>query len=181
MLPRFVHPISARFVHFKGNIHPHSSRVCKPSTCWTLHSYSSLILISLQSDYLAWAARKVQLELEEQGGEIGFGEEVIAVEAVVDNGGLEHDVKLLKVTSRNLKTGENVERMTRNLVLSTGGSPRVPQALTHDDIVATGRVIHTSEFLDKMRPMLAKLSSPLPHDRPLRVAVLGSGQVSCLS
>jgi hypothetical protein len=120
----------------------------------------------------------VQAELEQKGGEIGFGEEVVAVEAVLGENGLESDVKLLKVTSRNLKTGDNVARFTRNLVLSTGGSPRVPQALTHDDIVATGRVIHTSEFLDKIRPILSKLASPLPVDRPLKVAVFGSGQVS---
>ena len=131
----------------------------------------------MQSDYLAWAARKVEAELHEKGGEIGFGEEVVAVEAVLEDEGPDSDVKLLKVTSRNLKTGDNVERLTRNLVLSTGGSPRLPEALTHDDIVATGRVIHTSEFLVKMRPLLAKLSTPLPSDRPLRVAVLGSGQV----
>ena len=125
---------------------------------------------------MAWAARKVEGDLDKQGSRIAFGEEVVSVEAVGGEEGA--DIKLLKVTSRNLSTGDRIGRFTRNIVLSTGGSPRIPQHLTTPDIEASGRVIHSSAFLDRISPTLQSLTSPLPADRPLRVAVLGSGQVS---
>jgi L-ornithine N5-monooxygenase len=119
----------------------------------------------------------VQAEfLATQGGQIAFGEEVVAVEAVVGSEG--PDVRILKVFSRDVKTEAITERMTRNLVLSTGGSPRLPQHLSTAEIEASGRVIHSSAFLDSIHSALDSLVAPLPVSRPLRVAVLGAGQVS---
>ncbi|ORY82932.1 L-lysine 6-monooxygenase [Leucosporidium creatinivorum] len=126
------------------------------------------------SDYLAWAARKVEGDLATQGGQVAFGEEVVAVEAVVGNES--SDVRILKVTSRDVKTGATTERFTRNIVLSTGGSPRLPHHLSTPDIEASGRVIHSSAFLDRIHPALDSLTAPLPASRALRVAVLGAGQ-----
>lgn len=130
------------------------------------------------TDYLEWAARKVQGELEGQEGETAYGEEVLSVDGVLEEGG--SDVQLLKVTSRDVKTGSLRHRLARNLVLSTGGSPRIPRCLSTPEIQATCRVVHTSAFLDRISSLLSTVVSPLPSSRPLRLAVIGSGQVLSL-
>ncbi|SGY84514.1 BQ5605_C009g05701 [Microbotryum silenes-dioicae] len=125
------------------------------------------------TDYLAWAARKVEAELESQNGEFGYGEEVVGVEGVMETGA---DVKLVKVTSRSVATGELKQRLVRNLVLSTGGYARLPKALNAPGIRATGRVIHSSVFLDRVQGMIDSCLSSLPASRPLKLASFGSGQ-----
>ncbi|SCV74632.1 BQ2448_7661 [Microbotryum intermedium] len=125
------------------------------------------------ADYLAWAARKVEAELERQKGEFGYGEEVVSVEGVLEVGA---DVKLVKVTSRIVATGELKQRLARNLVLSTGGHARLPKALDAPEIRATGRVIHSSVFLDRVQGMIDSCLSSLPASRPLKFASFGSGQ-----
>ncbi|KAK4046793.1 hypothetical protein OIO90_006435, partial [Microbotryomycetes sp. JL221] len=126
------------------------------------------------SDYLAWAARKVEQDLRTRGGEIGYGEEVISVEAIVDSPSTQ--VRLLQVTSKLLATGEIKRRMARNIVLSTGGAPRIPSQLKTHDITSSGKVIHSSAFLEAVPPLFEKLCAELPAERPLRVAIIGSGQ-----
>ncbi|KAK4046044.1 hypothetical protein OIV83_006415 [Microbotryomycetes sp. JL201] len=126
------------------------------------------------SDYLAWAARKVEQDLLSQGGEIGYGEQVLAVEGVFN--GANADVRLLKVTSRFLATGEIRERFTRNIVMSTGGAPRIPSQLKTADLARTGRIVHTSAFLEAVPRLFGALCHQLPSERPFRVAVIGAGQ-----
>ncbi|KAM0789864.1 hypothetical protein ACM66B_006710 [Microbotryomycetes sp. NB124-2] len=126
------------------------------------------------SDYLAWAARKVEQDLHSQGGELGYGEQVVSVEGVVD--GANSDIRLLRVRSRVLATGQIRERLTRNIVMSTGGSPRIPSQFKTAELADSGRIVHTSAFLDAIPPLFDSLCHRLPAERPLRVAVIGSGQ-----
>ena len=131
------------------------------------------------SDYLQWCAEKAEGEIRAAGGTLGFGEEVVAVEAVrPDSNTPEEDYELLKVTSRKVENGEIVVRFARNLVVSAGGSPKIPPQLQAPDIFASERVLHTSTFLDKIESTLASvLPSPnSPPARPLRLAVIGGGQ-----
>ena len=131
------------------------------------------------SDYLQWCAEKAEGEIRAAGGTLGFGEEVVAVEAVrPDSNTPKEDYKLLKVTSRKVENGEIVVRFARNLVVSAGGSPKIPPQLQAPDIFASERVLHTSTFLDKIESTLASvLPSPnSPPARPLRLAVIGGGQ-----
>lgn len=127
---------------------------------------------------MKWAARKVQLELEAAGGSFGFGERVEKVDAVVikDSG----DVKILRVTSRQLKTGKEVIRFTKNIILSTGGSPKIPEQFTGAGIEETGRLVHTSAFLYKIPTILSEIvQSRIEHpSRQIRIAVVGGGQSS---
>ncbi|GAA6020687.1 hypothetical protein JCM11491_000514 [Sporobolomyces phaffii] len=131
------------------------------------------------SDYLQWCAEKAEREIREAGGTLGFGEEVVAVEAVQpEEGETERGYTLLKVTSRIVETGVLVSRFTRNLVVSAGGSAKIPSPLKTPEIYATQRVLHTSAFLDKIDATLASvLPSPASSlSRPLRFAVVGGGQ-----
>ncbi|GAA5830393.1 hypothetical protein JCM3766R1_002702 [Sporobolomyces carnicolor] len=131
------------------------------------------------SDYLQWCAEKAEKEIRSAGGTLGFGEEVVAVEAVRPNEGAEEqDYKLLKVTSRNVESGEIIARYTRNLVVSAGGSAKFPPPLRTPELVSCPRIFHTSTFLDKIDTVLAS-TLPTPNSslsRPLRFAVVGGGQ-----
>ncbi|GAA5917308.1 hypothetical protein JCM5296_002925 [Sporobolomyces johnsonii] len=129
------------------------------------------------ADYLQWCAQKVEGEINARGGTIGYGEEVVAVEALLPD---EDEVKLLKVTSRRVETGEIVHRFTRNLVVSAGGSPKFPPPLRTPDLLASKRVLHTSSFLEQIESVLSSSllapSSTTFSSRPIRLAVIGGGQ-----
>lgn len=131
------------------------------------------------SDYLQWCAEKAEREIREAGGTLGFGEEVVAVEAVrPGQEGEGASYKVLKVTSRNLETGDLISRFTRNLVVSAGGSPKIPPPLQTPELYSSQRILHTSTFLDKIETTLASVL-PTPNSsssRPLRFAVIGGGQ-----
>ncbi|GAA5962679.1 hypothetical protein JCM3765_006164 [Sporobolomyces pararoseus] len=131
------------------------------------------------SDYLQWCAEKAEREIREAGGTLGFGEEVVAVEAVLPGQDVEQqDYKILKVTSRNLESGDIVSRFTRNLVVSAGGSPKIPPPLQTPELYSSQRILHTSTFLDKIESTLASVL-PTPNSsssRQLRFAVVGGGQ-----
>ncbi|GAA6062279.1 hypothetical protein JCM10212_000939 [Sporobolomyces blumeae] len=128
------------------------------------------------SDYLQWCAEKAGREIEQAGGSLGFGEDVVAVEAL--RPGVEDGYKLLKVTSRVIATGELKHRLTRNLVVSAGGSAKIPSQLQLPDIRSSNRVLHTSVFLDNIDSSLSSaLSASRPdRTRPIRLAVIGGGQ-----
>ncbi|GEM11242.1 L-ornithine N5-oxygenase [Rhodotorula toruloides] len=129
------------------------------------------------ADYLQWCAEKVTAELRAQGGEVSFGEEVVGVDALRPD---EHDqgadVRVLRVTSRVLETGELVHRYTRNLVVSAGGSPKVPSQLAAPELVQTGRVLHTASFLEHIHRVLPEVVERANEERPIRLAVVGAGQ-----
>jgi lysine N6-hydroxylase/L-ornithine N5-oxygenase len=104
------------------------------------------------NDYLAWSAAHFKHQCI-------YGEEV--VEVLPETVG--HDVRLLCVRSRDRQGGMQA-RLTRNLVISVGGAPKIPacfQALKNDP-----RVFHTQRYLaDVERQSDAR-----------RIAVIGAGQ-----
>ncbi|KAF9246319.1 L-lysine 6-monooxygenase (NADPH-requiring)-domain-containing protein [Melanogaster broomeanus] len=114
------------------------------------------------SDYLSWAAQYVQ----DNGVKVAYGEQVIALD--------ERDTYTIQVHTRVLSTGEHVVRLAKNLIISPGGSPRIPRPLATTS--TQGRVIHSSTYLNSVDPLLDSLQSSDPRDRPLRFAVIGSGQ-----
>lgn len=104
------------------------------------------------NDYLAWAAG----HFDEC---CSYGEEVVDVLPEIDG----DRVDLLRLRSRD-RVGRIRERLTRHLVVSVGGSPRVPEAFTA--LMEDSRIIHSSAYLQDGAAL----------DRARRVAVIGGGQ-----
>lgn len=104
------------------------------------------------NDYLGWAAAQFS-------DRVHYGEEVIGVEPVLDGG----DVTRVKVISR-LADGRTRARITRNLVVSIGGEPVVPEAFR--PLKGDARVMHSSSYLERIQAC----------GEPKRLAVVGSGQ-----
>jgi L-ornithine N5-oxygenase len=135
---------------------------------------------------MKWCARKVEKEMSKTmaGSVFGYGERVIRVEAVLDISSEVAGVKLLKVVSRSSNDGTERIRFARNLIISTGGSAKIPASLQFTEGSVTGskglgRVIHTSRFLESIEPALKEItlvSRITALDRPLRIAVIGAGQ-----
>ncbi|CDO68275.1 hypothetical protein BN946_scf184799.g2 [Trametes cinnabarina] len=113
------------------------------------------------ADYLAWAADSV----EQRGIQVRYGEEVVGLTRLDDG--------TVEVRSRNLQTGEEFARRSRNIILSPGGTPKLPPALS---VVAPHpRIIHSAYYLSAVEDFFASV----PHDgKPLRIAVIGAGQSS---
>ncbi|KAG1746227.1 L-lysine 6-monooxygenase (NADPH-requiring)-domain-containing protein [Suillus lakei] len=111
------------------------------------------------ADYLAYVARYVQ----GQGIKVAYGENVIAIE--------EGDKGTVQVHSRVLATGETRIRRAKNLIISPGGSPCVPRCI--QTILPHPRIIHSSEYLSSVEPMLVTMKATT---RSLRIAVVGAGQ-----
>ncbi|OCH93413.1 hypothetical protein OBBRIDRAFT_749649 [Obba rivulosa] len=110
-------------------------------------------------DYLSWAARSV----EAKGIKVQYGEEVVSI-----SDGEDHTVE---IHSRDVKTGAISVRRTRNLVISPGGSPKLPPTISL--LCPHPRIIHSSRYATSVDQLLDSLS---PTRRPLRIAVIGSGQ-----
>lgn len=108
------------------------------------------------NDYLGWVAARF-------AGHCSYGEEVTAVEPETAQG----IVTGLWVRSRTASDGETVRR-AHNLVVATGGSPRIPAVFA--TLRGDPRVLHSSFYLDRIHGLgLAR--------RPAaRVAVVGGGQ-----
>ncbi|MBD9416219.1 lysine N(6)-hydroxylase/L-ornithine N(5)-oxygenase family protein [Pseudomonas sp. PDM16] len=104
------------------------------------------------NDYLTWAASHFT-------DRVHYGEEVIGVEPVLDGG----EVTRVKVISR-LADGRTRARITRNLVVSIGGEPVIPDAFR--PLRGDERVIHSSNYLECIHGCA----------EPKRIAVIGSGQ-----
>ena len=104
------------------------------------------------NDYLGWAAAQFD-------DCCAYGEEVVDV--LPEQRGRE--VELLRVRSRRA-SGETRERLTRNLVVSIGGTANIPEsfrALKDDP-----RVLHSSTYLRHMDR----------HPSAQRIALVGAGQ-----
>lgn len=108
------------------------------------------------NDYLCWVAR----QFSEQ---CAYGEEVSRVEPVQGPAGIE----LLKVLSTDVR-GQERFRLTRSVVVSTGGTPRIPAAFSH--LRNDARVFHHSRYLESIAKQPC-LKSP-----SMRIAVIGGGQ-----
>lgn len=108
------------------------------------------------NDYLCWVAKHFT-------GQCRYGEDVVAVEPV-----LSHDqVKTLRIVTRDVHGKESV-RETRSLVVSPGGSPRIPELF--QTLKADTRVFHHSKYL----PGMAAVGC-VP-GKATRIAVIGGGQ-----
>src|SRR5690606_7688076 len=92
-----------------------------------------------------------------------YGEEVTRIEPELNNGAIQH----LKLVSRNAAGQERV-RHTRSVVISTGGSPKIPAEFEayRDD----ARIFHHSTYLSSLNKL------PCTEGKPMRIAIIGSGQ-----
>lgn len=108
------------------------------------------------NDYLRWVAQ----QFAEQSC---YGEQVLRVEPIVDGDGR---VQRLNVVSQH--QGREVQRQTRSVIVSTGGTPKIPQAFASfkDD----PRVFHHARYLSAMA------TQPCSRGEPMRIAVVGAGQ-----
>ncbi|WP_455925905.1 lysine N(6)-hydroxylase/L-ornithine N(5)-oxygenase family protein [Pseudomonas putida] len=108
------------------------------------------------NDYLRWVAGQF-------AAQCAYGEEVSRVEPVPGSNGID----LLKVVSTDTR-GQERSRLTRSVVVSTGGTPRIPAAFSH--LREDGRVFHHSRYLESIarQPCLKQPS--------MRIAVIGGGQ-----
>ncbi|MDP9900692.1 lysine N(6)-hydroxylase/L-ornithine N(5)-oxygenase family protein [Variovorax ginsengisoli] len=104
------------------------------------------------NDYLGWAAR----QFEES---CAYGEEVFEVLPEKQGG----EVSLLRVRSRRAD-GHVQERLARNLVVSIGGTPNIPDGFRA--LRADARVFHSNSYLKDIAR----------HDQAQRVAIIGAGQ-----
>jgi L-ornithine N5-oxygenase len=108
------------------------------------------------NDYLCWVAE----HFSEQSR---YGEEVLAIEPVIS----QDKVKTLRVLSRDIDGNESV-RETRTLVVSPGGSARIPELFK--DLKNDGRVFHHSQYLSKIK------TQPCTQGKPMKIAIIGGGQ-----
>ncbi|WP_285961530.1 lysine N(6)-hydroxylase/L-ornithine N(5)-oxygenase family protein [Pseudomonas tohonis] len=108
------------------------------------------------NDYLRWVAGQFQEQSR-------YGEEVLAIEPVLEG----QRVEALRVISRDVG-GETHVRATRAVVVSAGGTARIPQAFRHlkDD----ARVFHHSQYLERIA------RQPCVGGKPMRIAIIGGGQ-----
>ncbi|WP_220814890.1 lysine N(6)-hydroxylase/L-ornithine N(5)-oxygenase family protein [Pseudomonas paralcaligenes] len=108
------------------------------------------------NDYLGWVA-------EQFADKAAYGEEVVRVEPEFDNGIANH----LRLVSRTAQGQEQIRR-TRSVVISTGGSPKIPElfASLRDD----ARIFHHSQYLSALKKL------PCSAGKPMRIAIIGSGQ-----
>ncbi|POW13033.1 hypothetical protein PSTT_04038 [Puccinia striiformis] len=114
------------------------------------------------ADYLAWVARHVTSSSppsasssgthdsgtrKENSLDLCYGERVVAVEGVRGPTG---DIDFLRVSSTKSSNGSIRRYLCRNLVISAGGIPRVPepfQDIGFESPKKSCHVIHTSTFL----------------------------------
>ena len=109
------------------------------------------------NDYLRWVA----VQFAEQSR---YGEQVLRVEPVVEADGR---VQRLNVISQN-QQGCEVSRQTRSVIVSTGGTPKIPPVFAgfKDD----PRVFHHARYLSAMATQACS------RGEPMRIAVVGAGQ-----
>lgn len=108
------------------------------------------------NDYLRWVASHFQAQSR-------YGEEVLRVEPVLVN----QQVEALQVISRDAQ-GVEFARTTRSVVVSPGGTPRIPAIFAglKDD----ARVFHHSQYLARMAKQACV------QGKPMRIAIIGGGQ-----
>ncbi|MCH4874284.1 lysine N(6)-hydroxylase/L-ornithine N(5)-oxygenase family protein [Pseudomonas sp. TMW22091] len=108
------------------------------------------------NDYLRWVASHFEAQSR-------YGEEVLAIEPVLH----QQQVEALRVISRDSQGLQHV-RTTRSVVVSAGGTPRIPAPFKSfkDD----SRVFHHSQYLERMA------KQPCVSGKPMRIAIIGGGQ-----
>ncbi|MFZ3280407.1 MULTISPECIES: lysine N(6)-hydroxylase/L-ornithine N(5)-oxygenase family protein [unclassified Pseudomonas] len=108
------------------------------------------------NDYLRWVA-------ESFNRQSAYGQTVTAVEPVNNQG----KVELLQVCSHDAQ-GREHKRLARSIVLSTGGTPRIPRQFLR--LRGDRRVFHHSQYLERMA------EQQCARHEPMRIAVIGGGQ-----
>lgn len=110
------------------------------------------------NDYYRWVADQVD-------DDVRYGGEIVSIlpQPAPDGGRIE----TVKVQVRDVDTGELEEYLTHNLVVATGGVPKLPQALQLD---SCPRVLHSRDFLLRIPAECAQ------RDAAYRFIVVGSGQ-----
>ena len=104
------------------------------------------------NDYLAWAAAHFDHCC-------AYGEEVI--EVLPEK--LDDEISLLRIRSRDHKQVIH-ERLTRSLVVSIGGQPKIPDCFL--SLKGDSRVFHSHHYLNEIKH----------HGQAKKVAVVGAGQ-----
>lgn len=101
----------------------------------------------------------------------------------------------IEVASRNNATGQQFTRLTsmrrssslyspneysiyltENIIISPGGASKLPPVLSL--LTPHPRLVHSSQYALSVDPILASIRSSLSTPRPLRIAIVGSGQSS---
>lgn len=108
------------------------------------------------NDYLRWVA-------EQFSDRAIYGQEVVRIEPGFNEGTIDH----LRLVSRD-KQGREHLYQARSVVVSTGGTPRVPGVFAN--LKVDPRVFHHSSYLSG----LERLSCS--QGKSMRIAVIGSGQ-----
>jgi L-ornithine N5-oxygenase len=108
-------------------------------------------------DYLRWVASAMR-------DQVRYGQEVVAIEAAAAKAGR---IDAVKITARDIRSGETSVYLARNLILATGLVPSVPNGA---DVAASRSIVHSHEFLPVFPQRFAA------HDRRYRFVVVGDGQ-----
>ena len=108
------------------------------------------------NDYLRWVASHFEAQSR-------YGEDVLAIEPVLH----QQQVQALRVISRDM-SGQQHVRTTRSVVVSAGGTPRIPEAFKA--LNSDSRVFHHSQYLERMA------AQPCVSGKPMRIAIIGGGQ-----
>ncbi|TBV11409.1 lysine N(6)-hydroxylase/L-ornithine N(5)-oxygenase family protein [Stutzerimonas kirkiae] len=109
------------------------------------------------NDYLRWVA-------EHFADQVRYGEEVLRIEPVKSATGAIQKLKLISLDSK----GQEQARHTRAAVISSGGTPRIPEIFTA--FKNDPRVFHHSRYLSSLERL------PCTQGKPMRIAIIGSGQ-----
>ena len=108
------------------------------------------------NDYLRWVASHFEAQSR-------YGEDVLAIEPILH----QQQVQALRVISRDT-LGQQHVRTTRSVVVSAGGTPRIPEAFKA--LNSDSRVFHHSQYLERMA------AQPCVSGKPMRIAIIGGGQ-----
>lgn len=108
------------------------------------------------NDYLRWVG-------DQFAHQALYGEEVLRLEPATHKGPVEH----LRVVSRDASGVEHA-RPARAVVISSGGTPRVPELFK--PLRQDPRVFHHSSYLSTLATL------PCSQGTPMRIAIVGSGQ-----
>jgi L-ornithine N5-monooxygenase len=111
--------------------------------------------------YLKWCAGFFDEIVE-------YGEEVVDIVPCNWEVKSERPVDSWIVTSRNTRTGSISKRRTRNVVVATGGQPRIPALFQSKH--PHPNVIHSSQYTHEISKILPN------RDQDYTIAVIGSGQ-----
>lgn len=132
------------------------------------------------ADYLSWVAREVVAP--DSPINVAYSEEVVSLSKITLGGR-----EWVEVTSRKLPSGDLLVRRAKNIILSSGGSPRIPRVLSSllpspEGWSASGvlsvPLLHTANYCTVIDTLLSSLSATSARRGPLKIAVVGGGQSS---